>query len=122
LIGAFPLSWSHYTRLMSVAKPHARAFYESEAIRGGWSVRQLDRQIGTQFFERTSASRRQEAMLARGQQPQPDDAISVRDEVRDPYLLEFLDLKVPDEETLRREILATQHALAHRAAVKKDRP
>jgi len=99
LIGAFPLSWSHYTRLMSVEKPHARVFYESEAIRGGWSVRQLDRQIGTQFFERTSASRRQEAMLARGQQPQPDDAISARDEVRDPYLLEFLDLKDEYSET-----------------------
>ena len=40
---------------MSVEKPHARAFYEAEAIRGGWSVRQLDRQIGTQFFERTFA-------------------------------------------------------------------
>jgi hypothetical protein len=46
LVGAFPLSWSHYTRLMSVEKPHARAFYEAEAIRGGWSVRQLDRQVG----------------------------------------------------------------------------
>ena len=48
--GIFPLSWSLYVRLLSVEKPHARAFYESEAIRGGWSVRQLDRQISTQFF------------------------------------------------------------------------
>ena len=68
----FPLSWSHYVRLMSVEKPHARAFYEAEAIRGGWSVRQLDRQIGTQFFERTSHSKQQAAMLARGQRPKPD--------------------------------------------------
>ena len=89
----FPLSWSHYVRLMSVEKPHARAFYEAEAIRGGWSVRQLDRQIGTQFFERTSHSKQQAAMLARGQRPKPEDAVSVQDEVRDPYLLEFLDLK-----------------------------
>jgi hypothetical protein len=44
LVAAFPLSWSHYVRLMSVDKSHARVFYESEAIRGGWSVRQLDRQ------------------------------------------------------------------------------
>ena len=78
---------------MSVEKPHARAFYEAEAIRGGWSVRQLDRQIGTQFFERTSHSKQQAAMLARGQRPKPEDAVSVQDEVRDPYLLEFLDLK-----------------------------
>jgi hypothetical protein len=93
LLGAFPLSWSHYTRLMSVEKPHARAFYESEAIRGGWSVRQLDRQIGTQFFERSSASKQREAMLKAGQKARVEDAISAIDEVRDPYLLEFLDLK-----------------------------
>lgn len=64
--GAFPLSWSHYVRLMSVEKPHARAFYETEAIRGGWSVRQLDRQIGTQFFERTAHSTRQAVILFAG--------------------------------------------------------
>lgn len=39
---------------MSVEKPQARVFYERQAIGGGWSVRQLDRQISTQFFERTS--------------------------------------------------------------------
>ncbi len=93
IAGAFPLSWSHYVRLMAVEKPHARVFYESEAIRGGWSVRQLDRQIGTQFFERTSHSKQQAAMLARGQIARPEDAVSAQDEVRDPYLLEFLDLK-----------------------------
>lgn len=91
--GVFPLSWSHYVRLMSVERTHARAFYEAEAIRGGWSVRQLDRQIGTQFFERTSRSKQQAAMLTRGQRPKPEDTVSVQDEVRDPYLLEFLDLK-----------------------------
>jgi predicted nuclease of restriction endonuclease-like (RecB) superfamily len=91
--GVFPLSWSHYVRLMSVEKPHARVFYESEAIRGGWSVRQLHRQIGTQFFERTAHSKQPEAMLARAQKPKPEDAVSVEEEVRDPYLLEFLNLK-----------------------------
>ena len=62
-------------------------------VRGGWSVRQLDRQISTQFFERTSHSKQQAAMLAQGRRPKPEDAVSVQDEVRDPYLLEFLDLK-----------------------------
>jgi predicted nuclease of restriction endonuclease-like (RecB) superfamily len=89
----FPLSWSHYVRLMSVDKPQARAFYESEAIRGGWSVRQLDRQISTQFFERTAHSKKPAAMMTRGQVARPEDAMSLDDEVRDPYLLEFLDLK-----------------------------
>lgn len=93
LLTAFPLSWSHYVRLMSVAKPLARAFYEAEAIRGGWSVRQLDRQIGTQFFERTSSSKQQAAMLTRGQRSKPEDLVLPDEEIRDPYLLEFLNLK-----------------------------
>lgn len=89
----FPMSWSHYVRLLSVEKPHARAFYEVEAIRGGWSVRQLDRQISTQLFERTSHSKRQSALLAKAHVAKPEDAVSAQDEIRDPYLLEFLNLK-----------------------------
>ncbi|HTU44021.1 MAG TPA: DUF1016 N-terminal domain-containing protein [Bryobacteraceae bacterium] len=46
----FPLSWSHYVRLLSLRSDQARQFYEEEASRGGWSVRQLDRQIATQFY------------------------------------------------------------------------
>jgi len=93
IAGAFPLSWSHYVRLLAVDQPHARLFYESEAIRGGWSVRQLDRQIGTQFFERTAHAKDPAALIARGQQARPQDAVSLAEELRDPYVLEFLDLK-----------------------------
>ena len=78
---------------MSVNNPRARAFYESEAIRGGWSVRQLDRQISTQFYERTVHSKRPQTLAARGQSPTKKDAASVEEEIRDPYLLEFLNLK-----------------------------
>lgn len=56
---AFPLPWSAYVRLLSVKKPQARAFYETEALRGGWSVRQ----IGSQFYERTALSHNKAAML-----------------------------------------------------------
>jgi hypothetical protein len=45
----FRLPWSAYVRLLSVKNPRARAFYETEAQRSGWSVRQLDRQIDSQF-------------------------------------------------------------------------
>ena len=103
--GAFPLSWSQYVRLMSVENPHARAFYESEAIRGGWSVRQLDRQISTQFYERAVRSKHPQALLARGQRPQPKDALPVEAEIRDPYLLEFLNLKDEYSETDLEEAL-----------------
>lgn len=45
LARCFPLPWSAYVRLVAVKNEEARRFYESEALRGGWSVRQLDRQI-----------------------------------------------------------------------------
>ncbi|WP_165229166.1 PDDEXK nuclease domain-containing protein [Aquisphaera insulae] len=93
LLGLFPLSWSHYVRLMTVESDQARTFYEAEAIRGAWSVRQLDRQIATQFYERVAASRRKDAMLANGQTPKPEDVVTVQEEIRSPYVLEFLGLK-----------------------------
>lgn len=88
-----PLSWSHYVRLLSVEKPEARTFYEAEALRGGWTVRQLDRQIGTQFYERTLLSRDKAAMLRKGQIARPEDALTPEEEIKDPFVLEFLDLK-----------------------------
>jgi DUF1016 N-terminal domain len=54
LLPAFLLPWSHYVQLLAVKNPNARGFYEAEALRGGWSVRQLRRQIGSQFYERTA--------------------------------------------------------------------
>ncbi len=56
LAQAFRLPWSAYVRLISVKNSYARDFYEAEALRCGWSVRQLDRQIGSQFHERTALS------------------------------------------------------------------
>jgi predicted nuclease of restriction endonuclease-like (RecB) superfamily len=88
----FPLAWSQYVRLMTVENPQARAFYESESIRGGWSVRQLDRQISTQFYDRAVRSKRPTALIAQ-KELRLHDAISIEAEVRDPYLLEFLNLK-----------------------------
>ena len=70
---AFPLPWSAYVRLLSVRNESAREFYETEALRGGWSVRQLDRQIGSQFYERTALSKNRAAMLTGGQRKRPED-------------------------------------------------
>ncbi len=89
----FPLSWSHYVRLLSVDNDHARNFYEEEAIRGGWSSRQLGRQINSMFYERTALSRNKAAMLTKGQVPKPEDAVTPEEEIRDPLVLEFLNLK-----------------------------
>jgi hypothetical protein len=52
------LPWSHYVQLLGIKKSEARKFYEDEALRGGWTVRQLARQIDSQFFERTALSQR----------------------------------------------------------------
>ena len=93
LMAAFPLPWSAYARLLSVKNTHAREFYETEALRGGWSVRQLDRQIGSQFYERTALSKNKAAMLAKGGQAHPGDRALPEEEIKDPFVLEFLDLR-----------------------------
>ncbi|MDP3111384.1 MAG: PDDEXK nuclease domain-containing protein [Thermodesulfovibrionales bacterium] len=89
----FPLPWSHYVLLLSVKNPEGRAFYEKEALRGGWSVRQLERQIDTQFYERTALSKDKAAMLKKGAKPLPEDAVTPEEEIKDPFVLEFLGLK-----------------------------
>jgi predicted nuclease of restriction endonuclease-like (RecB) superfamily len=90
---AFPLSWSHYVRLLTVENPDARKFYEAESLRGGWSVRQLDRQVSTLFYERTALAKNKARLLTVGTKPRPEDAVSVEEEIKSPYVLEFLNLR-----------------------------
>ena len=94
LVSAFPLSWSHYVMLVRRSRsPEARRFYEAEALRCGWSVRQLQRQINSQFYERTALSRNKAAMLKKGEIPLAEDIVTPEEEIKDPYVLEFLNLK-----------------------------
>ncbi len=93
LCHAFPLSWSHYVRLLSVEKPEARKFYETESLRGGWSVRQLDRQVSTLFYERTALAKNKAKLLTAGAKARPEDAVSVEEEIKTPFVLEFLGLR-----------------------------
>ena len=104
----FPLPWSHYIRLLAVKNHEARAFYEAEALRGGWSVRQLDRQIGSQFYERTALSRNKAAMLKRGSEPLSEDIVTPEEEIKDPFILEFLNLKDEYSESDLEEALIRQ--------------
>jgi hypothetical protein len=89
----FPLPWSAYIRLLAVKNKHARAFYEQEALRGAWSVRQLDRQINSQFYERTALSKNKAAMLKKGAKTRSGDVVTPEEQIKDPYVLEFLSLK-----------------------------
>ncbi len=95
----FPLPWSHYVLLLKVDNPDARRFYETEALRGGWSVRQLDRQVSTLFFERTLASKNKKAMLEKGSVPEASDLLTAEQEIKDPLVLEFLGLSDEYSET-----------------------
>ena len=87
------LSWSHYRALMRVENAEARRFYEGEAIAGGWSKLQLERQIATMFYERLLMSRNKSAMLKAARDPrQAIGSLTPLDVLKDPYVLEFLDL------------------------------
>jgi len=108
LAKCFPLPWSHYVLLLSIKKPEARAFYEAEALRGGWSVRQLDRQISSQFYERALLSRNKAAMLRKGVKSLPEDALTPEEEIKDPFVLEFLNLKDEYSENDLEEALILQ--------------
>ncbi len=89
----FALPWSAYVRLLSVKRPEARSFYEVEAHRLGWSVRQLDRQIGSQFYERMALSQNKAARLERAVSTDASDLMTPEEAIKDPLVLEFLDLK-----------------------------
>ncbi len=89
----FPLPWSTYVRLLSVKNPDARTFYEAEALRSGWSVRQLDRQISSQFYERIALSQNKAAMLEKAENSEPSHLVTPEEAIKDPFVLEFLDLK-----------------------------
>lgn len=93
LTEAFPLPWSAYVRLLSVKKLEARSFYETEALRCGWTVRQLDRQINSQFYERTALSKNKVVMLEQAEQTEPSDLLTPEEAIKDPFILEFLNLK-----------------------------
>ena len=88
------MPWSAYVRLLSVkSSEEARYFYETEALRLGWSVRQLDRQIDSQFYERFALSKNKAAMLASVEEVQNSDLMTTEEAVKDPLVLEFLNLK-----------------------------
>ena len=94
LATAFPLSWTHYVHLMRRTRStDERTFYETEALRGGWSVRQLDRQISSQFHTRAMLSKNKRSMLEKGSKAHPGDFVTPEEAIKDPYVLEFLDLK-----------------------------
>ncbi len=87
------LAWSHYLVLLRVPSNEARVFYEIEAVRECWSVRQLERQIGAQLFERLMKNRNPEEIRALARRGQ--EVATPADVIKDPFILEFLGLAEP---------------------------
>lgn len=85
------LSWSHYRALMTVEKSIARDFYEKEAVECGWSKRELERQINSLFYERLLVSKDKRGML-RVCRKAKNNTVTPMELIKDPYVLEFLDL------------------------------
>ena len=84
------LSWTHYRSLMRVEDEAARQFYLEEAVKCGWSSRQLDRQINSFYYQRILASKDKASVSAEINtlEPKPE----YEKIIKDPYVLEFLDL------------------------------
>ena len=100
------LSWSHYLLLMQVENETERRFYFDETAKSGWSVRQLQRQINTMFYQRILASRDKESVAAEIQTTEPKPEYERI--IKDPYVLEFLDLPANEhyyESTLEQALI-----------------
>jgi predicted nuclease of restriction endonuclease-like (RecB) superfamily len=85
------LAWSHYLVLLRVDRTEARSFYEIEAARESWSVRELERQVATLLFDRLAKNKRPEQVLELARKGQQVSVPS--DVLKDPFVLEFADLR-----------------------------
>jgi len=88
------LSFSHFIELIKADSPLKRAFYEVEAIKNNWSVRELNRAMSTLLFERTGLSMNKESVIAKAKDELPVVPVDV---VKNPYFLEFLGLEEKPE-------------------------
>lgn len=95
------LSWSHYRLLMRVPDEAARIFYADECAKSAWSVRQLERQIHTMYYQRILASQDKAPVAAEIQRTEPK--AEYEKAIKDPYIMEFLQIK-PDTHVYESDI------------------
>ena len=84
------LTWSHYRMILKVADQETAVFYMEECAKCNWSVRQLQRQIHTLYYERLLASQDKATVIAEANTPKPEETFNPKEIIRDPYILEFL--------------------------------
>ncbi|TFH14627.1 MAG: DUF1016 family protein [Lentisphaerales bacterium] len=88
----FRLSWTHLVDLLAIDDPWKRAFYENECLKGNWSKRQIQRQIGSLLYERTGLSTDKRAVIEGGREQAAEMPQTMAEIIRDPYVLEFTGL------------------------------
>jgi len=91
LAGRFTLGWSHYVELLTLNDPAERSFYEIEAASGGWSVRELQRQMASSLYERLALSRDKDKVRRLAMEGQVVEKPA--DLIKNPLVLEFLGLE-----------------------------
>ena len=87
------LSWTHYKMILRVENKNARDWYADEAVASNWSTRALERQIGTFYYERIISSKEKQPVINEAKENTKDLQLISKDIIKDPYVLEFLDLK-----------------------------
>jgi len=87
------LSWTHYRTLLRVESESARLWYMDEATNQAWSARALERQIGTLYYERLLSSKEKQSVEQEAKEKTKPLAESPKDYLRDPYILDFLNLQ-----------------------------
>lgn len=95
------LTWTHYRSLLRVENKEAREWYIEESVKEHWSSRQLDRQISTMYYERLISSQDKSEVVAEANDKLKE--IIPEQFIKDPYVLEFIDLK--DYPALRESVL-----------------
>lgn len=97
------LSWSHYRLLIRVENSEARIYYMNECADQNWSTRTLERQINSFYFERLLSSKNKKGLINKNKKESEKDKPAILDFVKDPYVLEFLELK-PNSELYEKEL------------------
>ena len=87
------LSWSHYRLIMRIENEKARDYYIQETIASNWSVRALERQINSLYYERLISSQEKQPVIQESKENTKNLQLTAKDIIKDPYVLEFLDLK-----------------------------
>jgi len=97
------LTWTHYRLLMRVEKEDAREFYVKEAIESNWDTRTLERQINSFYYERILMSGEENKLAVKEEAESKKEEMNPANIIKDPYVLEFLDLK-PNQKFYEKEL------------------